>query len=46
LMGAMVGGILEYASMISGMKSLYLLGLALYGLSLLFYIRQKDTAEA
>ena len=37
LLGAMVGGVLEYNSMYFGFQSLYWLGAGLYGIGLLFY---------
>jgi spermidine synthase len=36
LLGAILGGLCEYMSMITGFRSLYLVGMALYGLSWLF----------
>jgi hypothetical protein len=41
LVGALVGGVLEYFSMIFGFKALYLFALALYGCSYLCFLRTE-----
>ncbi len=46
LMGAIAGGALEYVSMTAGLKVLYLLGLGLYILSLVFYRRDPRLRAA
>ena len=49
LLGAMLGGLLEYNSMYFGFRFLYLLGLALYGVALLLTlarpVRGADSAQ-
>jgi len=41
LMGAMVGGLLEYNSMYFGFQFLYLLVVLMYGLAFLFSVRKR-----
>lgn len=42
LLGAILGGLCEYMSMVTGFRSLYLAGMILYGLSWLSLLRRKD----
>ncbi len=44
LLGAILGGLCEYASMATGFRNLYLLGLALYGLSFVSMPRRRAVA--
>jgi SAM-dependent methyltransferase len=46
LMGALVGGALEYCSMAYGFRALYLLAFAVYGLSYLALVRERSTGVA
>lgn len=46
LLGALVGGLLEYNSMYFGLRFLYALALALYGLALLLSLRRPRPAPA
>jgi hypothetical protein len=43
MLGAVFGGIIEYASMIYGLKSLYLFVIALYFISMLAYMKEKPS---
>ena len=44
LLGAILGGLCEYSSMMLGFRNLYLVGLGLYGLSWVFLIMLRRTA--
>ena len=46
LLGAIIGGVLEYSSMVVGIKGLYLLAAALYAGALLLTRRSEDRAMA
>ncbi|MBL8879109.1 MAG: methyltransferase domain-containing protein [Phycisphaerales bacterium] len=46
LLGAILGGICEYSSMVLGFRNLYLVGLALYALSLLTMPRGRSAETA
>ena len=46
LLGSVVGGCLEYLSMVTGLRGLALLALALYLAALLVTVRQEASAEA
>lgn len=46
LLGAIVGGVLEYASMALGIKALYLLAAAIYLFALLFATRRREVSPA
>ncbi len=46
LLGAVLGGLLEYASLIFGLKALYLLAMVIYGVSLVFLrLQRRNAAE-
>jgi predicted membrane-bound spermidine synthase len=44
LIGSVLGGLLEYASLVLGIRSLYALALGMYGLSAFFLSRARDAA--
>jgi SAM-dependent methyltransferase len=46
LFGSLIGGLLEYLSNFWGISSLQLLGAALYGISLLCYLRSRRTPQS
>ncbi|MCK6456547.1 MAG: hypothetical protein L6Q92_08470 [Phycisphaerae bacterium] len=46
LLGAILGGFCEYASMMLGFRALYLVGLGLYVVSGLFLLRRRGALEA
>ena len=45
LLGAIVGGGLEYASMAIGIKGLYLLAAAVYGVALILAVREFGNTQ-
>jgi hypothetical protein len=45
LLGAILGGLYEYMSMVTGFRSLYLAGMVLYGLSWVFLLGRGRGAE-
>ncbi|HVP10513.1 MAG TPA: hypothetical protein VMV94_04905 [Phycisphaerae bacterium] len=46
LLGAILGGLCEYMSMVTGFRSLYLAGMVLYGLSWVCLLRRRHGPEA